>query len=130
MRRAQRAAIDAIGLLLRIYPIPGQYGDHPQARTLLRGLKGVGHVIADAAYDTGPLRASIANELGATARIKANPGRATVPPVDWRLYQERHQVECFFDRPKRFRRIALRCEKTPTAFTGFDHLACAMIRLR
>ncbi|URR42067.1 IS5/IS1182 family transposase, partial [Brucella abortus] len=28
------------------------------------------------------------------------------------------------------RRIALRCEKTLTAFMGFVHLACAMIWLR
>ena len=28
------------------------------------------------------------------------------------------------------RRIALRCEKTITAFMGFVHLACAMIWLR
>ncbi|MBN8849908.1 MAG: IS5/IS1182 family transposase, partial [Sphingomonas sp.] len=29
-----------------------------------------------------------------------------------------------------FRRIALRCEKTISAFMGFVHLACAIIWLR
>ena len=53
-----------------------------------------------------------------------------MPPIDWRLYKERHQVECFFNKLKRFRRIALRCEKTISAFMGFVHLACAMIWLR
>ncbi|MET4895826.1 IS5/IS1182 family transposase, partial [Sphingomonadaceae bacterium jetA1] len=38
--------------------------------------------------------------------------------------------ECFFNKLKRFRRIALRCEKTIAAFMGFVHLACAMIWLR
>jgi transposase len=90
-------------------------------------LRGVGHVIADAAYDAGPLRTFIADDLGATAQIKANPSRAIAPPIDWRLYKERHQVECFFNKLKRFRRIALRCEKTLPAFMGFVHLACAMI---
>ena len=52
------------------------------------------------------------------------------PPIDWRLYKERHQIECFFNKLKRFRRIALRCKKTLTAFMGFVHLACAMIWLR
>lgn len=92
-------------------------------------MQGVGHVIADAAYDADTLRAFIA-DLGATAHIKANPGRAITPPIDWSLYKERHQVECFFNKLKRFRRIALRCEKTITAFMGFVHLACAMIWLR
>lgn len=68
--------------------------------------------------------------FGATAQIKANPSRTAKPPIDWRLYKERHQVECFFNKLKRFRRIALRCEKTITAFMGFVHLACAMIWLR
>jgi len=127
------AVVDAIGLPLRIHPTPGQYGDRPQAETLLSGLQGVGHVIADAAYEADPLRAFIADELGATAQIRANPSRAIVPPIEWRLYKERHQIECFFNKLKHFRRIALRCEKTLTAFMGFMgfvHLACAMIGLR
>jgi transposase len=52
------------------------------------------------------------------------------PAIDWRLYKERHQVECIFNKLKHFRRIALRCEKTITAFMGFVHLACAMIWLK
>ena len=97
---------------------------------LLSGLQGVGHVIADAAYDADPLRAFIADDLRAVAQIKANPSRTVKPSIDWRLYKERHQVECFFNKLKRFRRIALRCEKTLPAFMGFVHLACAMIWLR
>ena len=117
------AAVDAIGLPIRIHPTPGQHGDAPQAEALLSGLRGIGHV-------AGPLRTFIAQDLGATAQIKANPSRAIAPPIDWRLYKERHQIECFFNRLKRFRRIALRCEKTIPAFMGFVHLACAMIWLR
>ena len=77
-----------------------------------------------------PLRAFIADEPSATAHIKANPGRTAKPHIDWRLYKERHQVECFFNKLKRFRRIALHCEKTIAAFMGFVHLACAMVWLR
>lgn len=124
------AAVDAIGLPVRIHPTPGHRGDAPQAEALLSGLPGVGHVIADAAYDADPLRTFIADELGATAQIKANSSRTQKPPIDWRLYKERHQVEAFFNKLKRFRRIALRCEKTLPAFMGFVHLACAMIWLR
>ena len=66
---------------------------------------------ADAAYDADPLRTFITNDLGATVQIKANPSRTGKPPIDWRLYKERHQIECFFNKLKRFRRIAP-CEKT------------------
>lgn len=115
---------------IRNHPTPGQRGNAPHVENLLTGLKGVGHVIADAAYDADPLRALIADDLGASPQIKANPSRTGKPPIDWRLYKERHQIECFFNKLKRFRRIALRCEKTISAFMGFVHLACAMIWLR
>ncbi len=74
------AVVDAIGLPIRIHPTPGQWGDRPQAEVLLAGLKGVGHVIADAGYDADPLRAFIADDLGATAHIKATPSRTAKPP--------------------------------------------------
>ena len=66
----------------------------------------------------------------ATAQIKPNPSRAKQPDTDWCLYKERHLVECFFNRIKRFRRIALRCEKTISSFKAFIDLACAMAWLR
>lgn len=101
-------------------------GDCPQARGLLEGLTQAEHVIMDAAYDSNDLREFIYNELGAGAHIKCNPTRSTTRPLDWHLYKERHLVECFFNRIKRFRRIALRCEKTLGSFKAFVDLACAM----
>ena len=83
-------------------------------------------MIADAGYDADALRAFIASELGAVAQIKQNPSRAGHKAIDWVLYKERHLVECFFNKLNRFRRIALRCEKTLPAFRAFVSLACAM----
>lgn len=123
------AAVDALGLPIRFEITPGQWGDCPQARGLIEGLKGVGHVIADAAYDADHLRAFISLDLKATAQIKQNPTRVIRHPIDWMLYKERHLVECFFNRIKRFRRIALRCEKTVTSFKAFVSIACAMVWL-
>jgi len=120
------AAVDALGLPLRFEITPGHWGDCPQARGLLEGLEGVGHVIADAAYDADHLRAFIAEDLGATAQIKQNPTRSGTKAIDWTLYKERHLVECFFNKIKRFRRIALRCEKTVSSFRAFIAIACAM----
>lgn len=97
---------------------------------MIEGLPGVGHVIADAAYDAGYLRDLIEGELGAEAHIQANPARAIKPPLDPHLYVERHKVENFFQRIKRFRRIALRCEKTLRGFMGFVYLVCALDWLR
>lgn len=120
------AAVDALGLPLRIAVTPGQWGDSPQARGLIEGLTGVGHVIADAAYDADHLRTFIQADLKATPQIKQNPTRVVRHPIDWTLYKERHVVECFFNRIKRFRRIALRCEKTLLSFKAVVDLACAM----
>ena len=120
------AAVDALGLPIRTVITPGQWGDSPQARGLIEGLTGAQHVIMDAAYDADHLRAFIAEDLGAIAQIKQNPTRSARYPIDWMLYKERHLIECFFNKIKRFRRIALRCEKTVSSFKGFVDLACAM----
>ena len=120
------AAVDALGLPIRFLITPGHWGDCPQARTLIAGLVDVGHVIADAGYDADHLRDFIADELGATPQIKQNPTRCGTKSIDWMLYRERNLVERFFNQIKRFRRIALRCEKTISSFKGFVSLACAM----
>lgn len=80
----------------------------------------------DAAYDADHLRTFITEKMGAKAHIKPNPSRTTRPDIDWWLSKERHLVECFFNKLKRFRRIALRCEKTLTSFKAFVDIACAM----
>ncbi len=83
--------------------------------------------MADAAYDADHLRDFIARDLQAAAHIKRNPTRNTDRPISWALYKERQPVECFFNRIKRFRRIALRCEKTVSSFHAFVSPACAMV---
>ena len=118
--------MDALGLPVRFTITPGHRAGSPQAGGLLCGLVGVGHVVADAGYDTDALRSFIADDLRATARIKRNRSRAGNRPLDRELYKERHLVECFFNKIKRFRRIALRREKTLTSFKAFVGLACAM----
>ena len=118
-----------MGLPIRFVLTPEQKGDCPQARWLIDGLEGVGHVIADAAYDADYLRSFIIDKLDAEPQIKQNPTRASVQPLDRDLYKERHLVECFFNKIKRFRRIAPRCEKTETAFRSFVAITCAIVWL-
>ena len=90
---------------IRFLITPAHWGDCPQARGLIEGLQGVGHVIADAGYDADHLRNFIADDLGATAQIKQNPTRSGTKAIDWALYKERNLVERFFNQIKRFRRI-------------------------
>ena len=49
--------------------------------------------------------------------------------MDEELYKERHLIECFFNKIKRYRRIALRCEKTLASFKAFVMIACTMVWL-
>ena len=51
-------------------------------------------------------------------------------PCDKEQYKERHLVECFFQKLKRFRRIATRFDKLSCRFLAFIHLACVLIWLK
>ena len=99
------------------------------AEALLEGFGAADYVIADCAYDADRIRAIISEQLCAEAVIPSNPSRAGAIPMDEELYKVRHLVECFFNKIKRFRRIALRCEKTLTSFRAFVMIACAMVWL-
>ncbi|MEO0386138.1 MAG: hypothetical protein AAF281_01225 [Pseudomonadota bacterium] len=85
--------------------------------------------IVDAACDADHPRAFIADVLGVTAHIKRNRIRREDRIIGWVLNKDRHLVECFFNRIKRFRLVALRCEKAVSAFKTFVDLACARARI-
>ena len=104
---------------------PGQAGDAPVGRDLLRQLgpvSGDPALIMDRAYHGDQTR-QLARELGY---------RPVVPPPSYRnpswsydrdLYRRRNEVERFFCRLKRFRRIATRYDKLDLIFLSFVHLA-------
>lgn len=109
---------------MRLVLTPGQSGDCPQAQGLLSGLKPgtVGHVIADAGYDSDELRQSI-RRLEAKCCIKPNPTRKRKKRYDKTRYKHRNVVERFFCRIRRCRRVATRYEKNAVNFAGFVYLA-------
>jgi transposase len=82
----------------------------------------VGHVIADAAYDSDALRQCV-RRLRARACIKPNPTRKRKKRYDPKRYKHRNVVERFFCRIRRCRRIATRYEKKAVNFAGFVYLA-------
>lgn len=85
-------------------------------------------VTADKGYDSDELVDTIESS-GADANIPPRCNRKTKRTVDWHRYKARHLVECFFNRLKQFRRIAMRYDKLANRFNAFLHLACAYIWL-
>ena len=53
------------------------------------------------------------------AVIPSTASRKTPRPIDRHLYKERHLVENFFCKIKRYRRVATRYEKTAVNYLGF-----------
>jgi putative transposase len=86
------------------------------------------YVTADRAYDAerfvGPLL-----ERGCTPVVPPNPTRKHPRPYDRDLYKERALVEHFFQRIKRFRRIATRYDKLARSYLAFVQLAAILVWL-
>jgi transposase len=119
---------DALGRPLRFVVTAGQVGDITQAAALLDGQTGQA-VLADKAYDSNSLRATIA-DMGAEAIIPSNRSRKTIIPHDPIAYKHRNRIERCFNKLKHFRRLATRYERRTTHFTGIIHLASIMIWIR
>lgn len=121
------AAVDRRGRLQRLLMTAGQSGDAPQAEGLLRGFeKGtVGHVLADAAYDSEAIRAQ-AKRMKARVCIRPHPTRKVKRRYDKVRYKNRNVIERFFCWIKRYRRVATRYEKKAANFAGFVWLAALL----
>jgi len=119
-----------VGRLLRLTLTPGQRNDSTQAETLLEDFKPheVGHVLADAAYDSDAIR-NRAKQLKAKACIKPVKARKVKMRYDKTRYKNRNVVERFFNNLKRFRRAATRYDKKPNNFAGFIWLAALLLRI-
>ena len=86
------------------------------------------YVAGDRAYDAEPL-VQLLQGNRCTVVIPSKSDRSSRRKLDEHLYKERHLVECFFQRIKRFRRISMRFEKLARNFLAFLHLACALVWL-
>ena len=106
----------------------GQCGDAPQADALIEE-QAASVVMADAAYDSDALRQRI-KDMGATAVIPNNPSRTFKHPFDRALYKERHLVECCFGKLKRYKRVAMRSEKTAQNYLAVVTIAAIVLWLK
>lgn len=120
--------MDALGNAVRLLATPGQANDCPQALALLAGLP-VGQVSADTAYDSDKNRAYCA-EKQIDVVIPNRPTRKQPAPFDKEQYKDRNKVERFFNRLKRYRRLATRHDKTICSFLAFWHIAAALDCIR
>ena len=120
--------MDAAGHLAEMHLSPGQDGDGPHGRDLLKEFEPgqIQHVLGDAAYDGDETRKAIKG-LKAKACIKPSKNRTTRKRYDKTRYRNRNQVERFFNRIKQCRRVATRYEKTIENFAGFVWLAALIV---
>lgn len=117
--------------MLRLTLTPGQRNDSTQAETLLEEFEPeqVGHVVADAAYDSDEIRKRV-KQMKSRACIKPIRARKIRKRYDKIRYKNRNVVERFFCRLKSFRRVATRYDKKPTNFAGFIWLAALVFKIK
>jgi transposase len=119
--------VDALGNPVRLALSPGQTHEMKLAYELLSDITDA-YVAGDSAYDAGPLVAQLTDNRCIVV-IPSNPTRKVQRLIDLDLYKERHLVEGFFQRIKRFRRIAMRFDKLARNFLAFVQLASVLVWL-
>ena len=87
-------------------------------------------VVVDKGYDSDANRA-MARERGAMPVIPHRSNRKTIPARFARaLYRGRARIEQMIGKLKRFKRVALRCEKTARNFRSVVALAAAFVLIK
>jgi transposase len=110
----------------------GEKGDAPQFPVLLDLGPDIEPraVVGDKGYDSNANRAA-ARERGIAPVIPHKSNARSRPAFFPRmLYRARARIEQAVGRLKRFKRIALRCEKTARNFLSFVHLAAGFILIQ
>ena len=111
---------------------PGQWGDGPAGRALLRRLPEPQTelpLIMDRAYE-GDATRQLAMDLGFDPVVPPKRHRREPWSYNERLYRRRNEIERLFRRLKGFRRIFSRFDKLDVMFTAFVHFALIAEALR
>lgn len=122
------AAVNGLGLPVRLILSPAQDADVTHAQELIEGIPfqiGIG----DKAYDSKAL-INLIERKGGTVVIPSRKNNKTQRVVDGDLYKERNLVERFWSKVKQYRRAATRYEKTARNFLGLIHVVSIMILLK
>jgi transposase len=86
------------------------------------------YVLGDKGYDANALREQLRRQRCRVV-IPSNRSRRRRRPFDRRLYKRRHLVENFFQRLKRYRRVATRYDKLAVTFFAMVCFAAILIWL-
>jgi transposase len=117
------AVVDGLGNPVCFKLSGGHVHDSKVAIDLLSNLEiKSANILADKAYGTKDIRNYITSQ---EADYTIPPKSNTKDPwdCDWRLYKERHLVECFFNKIKHFRRVASTRGRFFCAFKNSENLA-------
>ena len=119
--------MDGLGNPLHVHLSPGNIHDVSEAHVLIAKARGK-NFLGDKGYDANHVIAAI-EAKGMTAVIPAVSFRAGTRKIDAHVYRERHLVENFFCKIKRYRRVATRYEKTALNYLGFVLFAALRVWL-
>ena len=117
------ALVDSRGRAWQLTLAPGSQADVRAAQEIV--LPAATVVIADKGYDSDPFCQTIAAG-GSRPCIPPRRGRRQPRRFHRGHYKRRHQIENFFQRVKRFRRVATRYDKLDLNFLGFGQLAAVI----
>jgi transposase len=104
------AKVDSLGQLVNILITPGQVHESQVAHEIWAS-EYCEYFLADKAYDIDDFRKALTDD-GIQAVIPSKKNRLHPTTHDRDIYKERNIVERFFQKIKRFRRIATRYDKT------------------
>lgn len=111
---------------------PGQDGDAPQGRELLRSIPALPlgcHLIMDRAYEGDDTR-QLALDLGLIPVVPPKCNRLEPWQYKKAMYRRRNEIERLFRRLKGFRRIFSRFDKLDLVFIAFIYFALVVEALR
>jgi transposase len=119
--------VDGLGNPIHVHLSPGNIHDITEAPKLIEQAKGR-NLIADKGYDSATVVEAI-EKKGMTAVIPSRETCKVQRKIDLDVYKERHLVENFFCKIKRYRRVATRYEKTAVNYLGFVFFAALRVWL-
>ncbi|CZH22640.1 IS5-like element ISLpn10 family transposase [Legionella pneumophila] len=122
------ALVDGLGNPIKFILTGGHRNDITQAAELLKEQHDT-IVLADKGYDSQELIDTLHHQRCSPV-IPSRKNSKYPRKIDKQLYKERFLIEAFFSKLKHFRRIFSRFDKTTSAFSGFLHLAGALIWMR
>lgn len=118
------ALTDALGNLVRFVLLPGQCYNTVGVAPLIEDIE-FGGLIANKAFDSNWIIEDL-SERGAQIVISQRPQRRQPLDIDAEIYKRRHLIENFFGKPKEFKCIAMRRDKTDESFEAMIY-ACAAV---